>query len=53
MVGIAQDEVEVVCECPSLDVAAVAFTPPVPGTEIPSTSRDMLRSEIKLWMTRR
>ena len=53
MVGVAQEEIEVVCERPRLERAAVALIPPGPGTEIPSNSGDMLRSEIKLWITRK
>ena len=52
MVGVAQDEIEVICDRSRFEEAAVALFPPAPGTEIPSTSGDMLRSEIKLWIMR-
>ena len=52
MVGVAQEEIEVVCERSRLEGAAIALIPPAPGTEIPLTSRDTLRSEIKLWIMR-
>ena len=53
MVGVPQEKIEVVCERSRFEGAAVVLIPPGPGTEIPSTSGDMLGSEIKLWITRR